>query len=154
MAATQVTTRQIKDAAITTVKILDANVTLIKMALLTKGQLITSNGTANTALSPGTDTFVLTADSSNSLGVKWAAATGLLSTNFVYNETPSGTVNGVNAAFTLANTPTAGTVTVYVNGLRQKVGSGNDYTISTNTITFETAGIPQTGDVLTADYQK
>jgi hypothetical protein len=39
-----------------------------------------------------------------------------------------------------------------LNGIRLKSGSGNDYTISTNTITMTTA--PISGDVLIADYLK
>lgn len=72
--------------------------------------------------------------------------------NFVTEETPSGTINGSNTTFTLANTPTAGTVKLYLNGVRQKSGAGNDYTISTTTITMTTA--PVSGDVLLVDYMK
>lgn len=72
---------------------------------------------------------------------------------FVENEVPSGTINGTNDTFTLANTPNSGTLALYANGLRLKSGSGNDYTISGDTITFLTGAIPQTGDVLLADYQ-
>lgn len=79
-------------------------------------------------------------------------AGSLSPTNFVVEETPSGSINGSNTAFTLANTPTAGTVKLYLNGVRQKSGAGNDYTISTNTITMTTA--PVSGDVLIADYMK
>lgn len=78
---------------------------------------------------------------------------GTLSTsNFVTEETPSGSINGSNTAFTLANTPTAGTLKLYLNGLRLKSGAGNDYTLSTATITMTTA--PVSGDVLLADYMK
>ena len=76
----------------------------------------------------------------------------LSTTNFVTEETPSGTINGSNVTFTLAVTPTAGTLKLYLNGVRQKSGAGNDYTISTNTITMTTA--PISGDVLIADYMK
>lgn len=72
--------------------------------------------------------------------------------NFVTEETPSGSINGSNTTFTLANTPTTGTVKLYLNGVRQKSGAGNDYTISTTTITMTTA--PVSGDVLLADYMK
>lgn len=76
----------------------------------------------------------------------------LSATNFVIEETPSGSINGSNTTFTLANTPTSGTVKLYLNGVRQKSGAGNDYTISTTTITMTTA--PVSGDVLLVDYMK
>lgn len=79
---------------------------------------------------------------------------GLSSANFADNEVPAGTVDGVNATFTLAATPTAGTQHLYKNGIRQNPGAGNDYTISTATITFLAGNIPQTGDALLADYRK
>ena len=43
---------------------------------------------------------------------------------------------------------------IHVNGIRQQVGAGNDYTISGGTITFLSGAIPQTGDVLLVDYLK
>lgn len=76
----------------------------------------------------------------------------LSATNFVTEETPSGSINGSNVTFTLAVTPTTGTLKLYLNGVRQKSGAGNDYTLSTNTITMTTA--PISGDVLIADYMK
>lgn len=91
----------------------------------------------------------------NTTAITWMqvpTTAGLLSANFVDDETPSGTVNGSNVTFTLANTPTAGTVKVFLNGLRQKVGAGNDYTISGAVITYLAA--PLTGDVVTSDYMK
>ena len=42
----------------------------------TKGDLIVSNGTDNVRQAVGTDTFVLTADSTTATGVKWAAGGG------------------------------------------------------------------------------
>lgn len=60
-------------------------------------------------------------------------------------ETPSGTINGSNTAFTVGNTPTA----VYLNGAFQTPG-GVDYTLSGLTITFVTA--PDTGSVLRSQY--
>lgn len=59
----------------------------------------------------------------------------------VKRETPSGTINGSNVTFTLANTPIAGSEEVFVNGSLLDAGSGNDYTISGDTITFATAPI-------------
>jgi hypothetical protein len=78
---------------------------------------------------------------------------GSLSTaNFVTEETPSGSINGSNTYFTLANTPTTGTVKVYLNGIRLKSGAGNDYTMGTSAINMTTA--PISGDVLLVDYMK
>jgi hypothetical protein len=79
---------------------------------------------------------------------------GLVSSNFVFGETPSGTINGSNAVFTLAHTPISGTITISVNGIIQKSGSGNDYTISGSTITFESGNIPVTLDSIIANYLK
>ena len=42
----------------------------------TKGDLIVSNGTANVRQAVGADTYVLTADSTTTSGIKWAASTG------------------------------------------------------------------------------
>lgn len=81
-----------------------------------------------------------------------AVPTGLNSSNFVTRETPSGTVNGSNTAFALANTPTAGTEEVFLNGILQEPGAGNDYTISGGTITYLTA--PLTGDKIRVNYRK
>lgn len=72
--------------------------------------------------------------------------------DFVTRETPSGTVNGSTTAFTLANTPIAGTECVFLNGVLQEPGAGNDYTISGATITYLTA--PITGDRIRVNYQK
>jgi len=42
----------------------------------TKGDLIVSNGTDNVRLAVGTNSYVLTADSTQASGIKWAAASG------------------------------------------------------------------------------
>lgn len=68
----------------------------------------------------------------------------------VVRETPSGSINGSNVTFTLAQTPIAGFESIYLNGLLQEPGAGNDYTISGGTITYLTA--PATGDKLRASY--
>jgi hypothetical protein len=74
------------------------------------------------------------------------------SATFVDAETPAGAINGANASFTLANTPNpAASLTLFLNGLLQD--QGVDYTLSANMITFATAGVPQTGDILRANYR-
>lgn len=81
-------------------------------------------------------------------GTAWA----VLGHTHVYSEIPSGTINGSNAAFTVATTPASGSLRLYKNGLRQRSGSGNDYTLSGATITYESGNVPQTGDSHVADY--
>lgn len=67
-------------------------------------------------------------------------------------EVMAGTVNGVNAVFTLANAPAAGwPVFIYRNGLRLNVSNG-DYTIAGQTVTVAAGQVPQTGESLNADY--
>ncbi len=91
----------------------------------------------------------------NTTAITWQqipTTAGLTNSNFVDKETPSGAVNGVNVTFVLANTPVAGSDHVYLNGLFQDVGAGNDYTISGATITYLTA--PLTNDKLRVSYRK
>jgi len=77
---------------------------------------------------------------------------GLSNTNFVDKEIPTGSINGANTAFTLANSPVAGSEHVYLNGILQESGAGNDYTISGANITMLTA--PLTGEKLRVSYRK
>ena len=79
-------------------------------------------------------------------------AAGLTSSNFVDKEVPSGSINGSNTAFTLANTPVSGSEHVYLNGLLMRSGAGNDYTISGTTITLATA--PLSGEFICVSYRK
>jgi len=72
--------------------------------------------------------------------------------SFADAEVPAGVVNGSNTVFTLASTPSpAGSLELYRNGLLQR--QGTDYQISTNTITFFLASVPQSGDLLVASYR-
>jgi hypothetical protein len=68
----------------------------------------------------------------------------------VTREVPSGLLNGSNTTYTLAHTPTSGTEEVFLNGLLQNAGAGNDYTISTNTITMLSA--PVSTDLILVNY--
>ena len=60
-----------------------------------------------------------------------------VSTTFIDAEVPAGTINGSNAAFTLANVPNPPTsLALFRNGLL--LTQGGDYTLSVNAITFLT----------------
>jgi hypothetical protein len=71
-------------------------------------------------------------------------------TDVIVNEIPSGLINNSNISYTLANTPFAGTVSVFLNGILQAPGVGLDYTISGTTITFVKA--PKTNSDLYVSY--
>ena len=70
---------------------------------------------------------------------------------FVTRETPSGTQNGSNTSFTIANAPTSGSEELFVNGVLQDYGSGNDYTISGTTLTLVVP--PLSTDKLRINYR-
>lgn len=65
-------------------------------------------------------------------------------------EIPLGLVNGINTIFVLVNMPVTGTEMVFLNGVLQKSGGGNDYIISGKTINYLTA--PVSGDELLVNY--
>ena len=71
---------------------------------------------------------------------------------FVDGETPTGTLNGTNATFALANAPSpASSLTLFRNGLL--LTAGVDFNLSGSTITFLGGAIPQSGDLLEAFYR-
>jgi hypothetical protein len=70
---------------------------------------------------------------------------------FLDDEVPAGTINGINAQFSLANTPApALSLTLFLNGL--ELAQGIDYSLNGSAITFRSA-LPQTGDTLLAYYR-
>lgn len=71
---------------------------------------------------------------------------------FVVNETPSGTIDGSNASFTLASAPAAGGLQLYINGLL--LLEGTHFSLSGTTVTFTSPFQPQTGEWLRASYKK
>lgn len=97
--------------------------------------------TAGTALSGG-----------GAVSLGGSVTLNLNTAKFITRETPSGTINGSNATFTLANTPVAGSESVFFNGILLESGAGNDYTISTNTLTMLVDYIPATGDKIRVSY--
>lgn len=68
---------------------------------------------------------------------------------FADNVIPTGSINGSNATFTLPQSPTSGSLHLYLNGVRLRPTT--DYSISGATITMVAA--PATGDWLYADYR-
>jgi hypothetical protein len=127
---------------------------------VTTVSVASANGFAGTVANAGT-TPAITMQTSvtgmlkgngTAMSVAIAGTDFMAPSDFVTRETPTGTVNGVNATFTLANTPIANTESIFLNGLLQEPGAGNDYTISTNTITM--LNVPATGDRLRVNYQK
>jgi hypothetical protein len=118
----------------------------------TNGQLLIGNGTNYTVANLTAGTGVTITNGSGSISIAVATASILAKSDFIVREIPTGTVNGSNATFTLASTPVVGSESVYVNGILQNVGTGNDYTISGATVTFLTGAIPQTGDIVRVSY--
>ena len=67
-------------------------------------------------------------------------------------EAPSGTINGVNTTFTLAEAPVPpASLQVVRNGIVLRAGV--DFNLSSNSITFVAGAIPQTGDELMSWYR-
>lgn len=95
----------------------------------TKGDLIVSNGTDNVRLGVGTDTYVLTADSTASSGIKWAAASGGSSNITTYGMWENAGVISANYSVTSGNNSvSAGPITVN-SGVVVTIPSGSVWTI-------------------------
>ena len=77
---------------------------------------------------------------------------GGLTPQFADSEMPAGTLDGTNASFTLAETPSPpNSLNLYRNGVQ--LTAGLDYVVSGNALTFLLTSIPQTGDVMLASYR-
>lgn len=73
--------------------------------------------------------------------------------NFITEEDLSSQITGSNTEFTLLNDYVGGTIRLYLNGLRQQKGVGEDYTeVDPNNIDFEI--VPEVDDIILIDYIK
>jgi hypothetical protein len=84
-------------------------------------------------------------------GTTGPCTAGLTLPAFVNGEAPAGQLNGLNATFTLANSPADASLLLFRNGLLLKAGV--DYTLTGSTIQFSGAAIPQPQDTLAAQYR-
>jgi hypothetical protein len=150
--------------ATTVVKINGTTLSSLATGILknTTGTGVPSIAAAGTDyLTPSGSSAALSVGSSSAFGVlkvdgtTITAAAGVItavgsSGTLAPNETPSGTINGSNATFTLAHTPINTSLMLFLNGILQDSGAGNDYTLATATITM--LNVPATGDKLRAFY--
>jgi hypothetical protein len=131
--------------------------------LFVNGQLMTSGTQAQVSTDVADYTvvatgslkfgFLLQSDDTVSTSIMNNGASGGGSSSLTLNETPSGTVNGINDTFTLSNAPSPSTsLMLFVNG--QLITQNIDYTLSSLTITFVASAIPMTGDSLLSTYQR
>ena len=85
---------------------------------------------------------------------------GSLKTNkeFVFNELLTGTSNGLNTLFTLANAPFASNeISIFVNGQLQTppgLTDFQDYSVTGSNVYFATGSIPEVGSLVLAMYNK
>jgi len=102
-------------------------------------------------LPSGSGTVLIGTSTTPFSGIYTQNVNGVAASYQVYNEIPSGLVNGANLAFTTLYTPVSGTSRLYRAGMRQ-TPAGVDYTITGNAISFITA--PSSGDNILIDYER
>ena len=118
-------------------EIADNSITKAKMA---------DNAIGAAEIDAGTETagYVLTTDAVG--GLSWTAKTEIAEDYIQEAEIQkaSFTGDGTTVEFDVGDTPVTNSVQVYLNGLLQEEGSGSDYTLSGDKVTFATA--PADGD--------
>lgn len=85
-------------------------------------------------------------------GLKVSDDTLVALADFIFNEVPTGDINGSNVTFTLANVPRVGMLMLFLKGVKLDEGAEADYTITDAVITM--AVPPEIGDKLDATYLK
>jgi hypothetical protein len=130
-----------------------SSISTLGVPALTQPAFTDISGTAAAAQLPVATTGAFGAVKPDGTTITIAAgvisASGTLPT-FVDGETPGGLINSSNPTYTLAFAPGT-SLSLYLNGILQKPGSGNDYTLSTLTVTM--LNVPATGDSLLANYR-
>lgn len=131
------------------VKVADAGITETQLNTSVAGNGLAGGGGAALSVNVDDSTIEINTDALRLKDAGITAAKLGTGARRVVRETPTGTVNGSNDTFTLANTPASGKEEVFLNGLLQEPG-GEDYTITTNSIVFVSA--PLTGDRIRVSY--
>jgi hypothetical protein len=111
-----------------------------------------ANATTTPAITISTSVTGMLKGNGTAISAAVAGTDYMAPSNFVVRDPTGQTPNGSITVFNLTNTPIAGTEQVFLNGLLQEPGAGNDYTISGAAITFLAA--PLTGDRLRVTYYK
>jgi len=92
-----------------------------------------------------------TALTSSAAGIKLVLPVDVVTNSKIVTREPAnGTIDGINVTFTLAYPIVLGSECVYLNGILMDEGTGNDYTISGQVITFEYP--PEVDDKLRVNY--
>ena len=130
---------------------LNVSATGVKISDGTGGQIVLAGASGAAAMTSITGD--VTFGNTGITTVNITSGTGFLKYGvFVFNETPTGVVNGSNTAFTLAFAPASSSQQLFLNGQLLEPGAGNDYTIATTAVTMLFA--PIAGDKLRVNYIK
>ncbi len=113
-----------------------------------KGDILVFDGGSYQRISPGADGLVLTADSTQGVGLRYAQGTP----SFVGNETPSGTIDGANLTFTLENMPNP-TDSLVLTKQGQQLYVGVGFTLIGNVIQYTAGYQPIPGETHRASYR-
>lgn len=138
------------------IEVSSGNVVQVKALGITNAMLAGSIEEAkldiNTASGAGVDGYVLYWNNgAGKLDYKAIDVEAVLDTDIKYeNWSDEIDETGYIGVHTLASTPVANSVQIFLNGLLQEEGTGKDYTIAGTTVTFVTA--PETGDLILVHY--
>ena len=97
--------------------------------------------------------FVLTTTSDQTVSVSLLKSSSSISLVApVFNEIPSGLIDGMNMVYTLVNAPVNSSLMLFQNGRLLREGTSSDYVLNTSTISMMSA--PLEDDVLVSSYLK
>jgi hypothetical protein len=112
----------------------------------------TSTTAASTASSSAASSSAASSSAASSSAASTASSSSgiIITKNLIWNEEPTGTIDGINTIFTLVHLPlTAKTAMVFLNGILQ--GEGDDFALVGDEITFAVA--PVVGDKIRVTYE-
>lgn len=104
-------------------------------------------------IEPGSEDQILRVSSGVVTWVDLTDVSGVASADMIFEEVPSGAINGSNALFTLSSAAVSDNhIRLYIDGLRQD--QGNDYTVAGASALTISSTAPETGQLLFVDYTR
>ena len=147
------------------IRVIDDHFDLENVGVLTHSQidtyfsasLLVASGTNSPSfarvLSPGPGVFFVDNGPGSTFEIS-VSGTVATQVQFSWNEIPTGSIDGINRTFLFSRAAVPqNAFMLFLNGVKQREGSGSDFVLSGSTVLFAADNVPRFGANIDATYQ-